>query len=967
MITALEPNTESFFDTGLLASTGYEYWIESFNQYGAAESRMVAQSTLVWESSIESFSPQEGEVLIESAPIFEWSAVADAESYEIELGNSSDLASITHSAKSVEQSSYRMSEMLEDDRTYYWRVRGLNSDGIPGVWSAIGSFKVQLNLSISFSRADAKATTDVEITHFLQGQPIYAEVVTQARSSQSLRFSWLLNGEPLREESDTIIVNDHLEPGLYTLSCIVASAGGIVAGSARFSVLSQLAVTDLVPNDNEVLQYRTRKMISWTPVSTAVGYHVQIVDVSDGYRDVISDEDNLEVARYELPSSIDASKRYAYRLRAKDANGIWSVWTPEIHFTIRLLQEPEILFPTPNTSFFDRKPTISWKPIPGVRGYGVRLARVDARGIARSQTIDASEFVPDYELSEGRWNVGVRTITAAGEFSDWVTREFDVTAIPVPKPVSPFGGEISSARRPFFQWEEIDEISRYELDYHTTIDVDSASESEQSIYNIPGLELIPYQSAISDSEKPILVSGTSHVTTGELTPGFYEWRVRALTDSGTAGAYSVTQRFIVAHRAPIYEDFYVIYRTTERTPTISWYPTPDADSYELQIAKQSDDYDGSISCATNSYTSEEPLSPGLWKWRVRTTTTRNEPSLFTDDATLAILLPTPMLPEFARNVTTSDANPTLAWVYGEEVDFFEVQIVNRDKEDEETSAFRANESSFTPIDRLTPGKYEWRVRAVLSDGEIASDFSESFAVEIIQPLIRLMDVSGGTYNMGSDSGDPDEAPIHVQQIEPFLLGVFEVTQAEFELVTARNPSISGNLSTCPVENVTWIDAIRFCNALSVREGLAPFYELAGSEVSRLEDANGYRLPSEAEWEYAARESTTLATTTYSGSDNLVEVGWYGDNSGGKTHPVGELIANSIELSDMSGNIWEWTDDTYGLYPSNHVEVVTDSSDETVIRGGSWDSIERSVRVTNRSVKKASEKDGRTGFRIARSQ
>ena len=180
----------------------------------------------------------------------------------------------------------------------------------------------------------------------------------------------------------------------------------------------------------------------------------------------------------------------------------------------------------------------------------------------------------------------------------------------------------------------------------------------------------------------------------------------------------------------------------------------------------------------------------------------------------------------------------------------------------------------------------------------------------------------------------------------------------------------------PVEKVSWYDAVLFCNQLSMREGKRPVYRLPdGAPVKtrqEVEDAivfdrkaDGYRLPTEAEWEHAARAGRG---TEYAGSDDVDAVAWYRGNAGGKTHSVGQKRPNAWGLYDMSGNVWEWCWDWYGDYPANvSVDPIGPNNGSfRVFRGGSWDNYPAFARVAFRLGRTPSNSGGNLGLRLARS-
>jgi len=170
----------------------------------------------------------------------------------------------------------------------------------------------------------------------------------------------------------------------------------------------------------------------------------------------------------------------------------------------------------------------------------------------------------------------------------------------------------------------------------------------------------------------------------------------------------------------------------------------------------------------------------------------------------------------------------------------------------------------------------------------------------------------------------------------------------------------GNL---PAE-VTWYDAVNFCNALSRKEGLTPAYTVNRKDVTWNQSANGYRLPTEAEWEYACRAGTT---TEYSSKGLIENFGWYNYNSGKRKHPVGQKQPNPWGLYDMLGNVYEWCWDWYGDYPGGAQTDPTGASSGSyrVYRGGMWYSGVEDLRSANRHYGDPDDNRNRRGFRVVR--
>jgi len=219
------------------------------------------------------------------------------------------------------------------------------------------------------------------------------------------------------------------------------------------------------------------------------------------------------------------------------------------------------------------------------------------------------------------------------------------------------------------------------------------------------------------------------------------------------------------------------------------------------------------------------------------------------------------------------------------------------------------------------------------------------------PVIEMVYVEGGTFQMGSNDGDGDEKPVHTVTLDGFYIAKYPVTQKQWRAVMGSNPSYFSGCDNCPVESVSWNEVQEFIRKLN---------QMTGKQ---------YRLPTEAQWEFAARGGNKSRGYIYSGSNTIGEVTWYWDKPGSKTHPVGQKKPNELGIYDMSGNVWEWCADRYnGDYYANspryNPENKTATSYYPVGRGGSWHSKPGGCRATRRRHSPVSP-NFNLGFRLVK--
>ncbi len=274
----------------------------------------------------------------------------------------------------------------------------------------------------------------------------------------------------------------------------------------------------------------------------------------------------------------------------------------------------------------------------------------------------------------------------------------------------------------------------------------------------------------------------------------------------------------------------------------------------------------------------------------------------------------------------------------------------------------------------------------------------------IAQMPSMLPIPGGTFQMGSRAGDADEKPVHAVTVSTFYLARTETTFARFQAFVAATGYLTdaeqgdgsfiwdslgwhkqeqvnwrhdergrlrsltaSDFGSYPVLHVSWYDAAHYCNWLSAQSGLQQVYAFQKDTLIVLFSANGYRLPTEAEWEYAAAAGKLQP---YAGPGSLHALAWYSGTAHGRVHAVAGKKSNGFGFHDLTGNVWEWCHDRYDPRFYEKSRDTTDpagpaTGQERALRGGAWNNNRAHCRVANRSSRYPDFRDGSVGFRVVR--
>ena len=481
----------------------------------------------------------------------------------------------------------------------------------------------------------------------------------------------------------------------------------------------------------------------------------------------------------------------------------------------------------------------------------------------------------------------------------------------------------------------------------------------------------------------------------------YSWKVTAVNEFGketTSETYSFTTQSNRAPNTPSNPSPSNNVTNQPLTMTLSWdCSDPDGDilTYDVYFGTSSNPTTKVSTGQSGKSINRSNLSYGTtFYWKVvakdsKGATTEGPEWRFTTQSNRAPN--TPSNPSPSNNATNQPLTITLSWDCSDpDGDAITYDIYFGTNNNPGMVIEGQSENTFTRRNLITGTNYYWKVVAKDSKGGVTEGplwkftqgvpetSSSTLYVTVPEGMVL---VGKGSFTMGDEFGDLWDGcrPAHkVTLTYDFYIGKYEVTFNEYDAfcnaIGGNKPKDEGwGRGIRPVINVSWWDAIAYCNWLSEREKLPKAYDEKGNFLDKdgrvTTDPSkvvGYRLPTEAEWEYAARGGSKSKGYKYAGSDNVNDVAWYYQNSGSKTQEVGKKAPNELGIYDMSGNVWEWCSDWFGNYSSSaQTNPYNNSGSLRVFRGGSWNDDATYTRVANRSNYSPTGTNDNLGFRIAR--
>ncbi|HUU28405.1 MAG TPA: SUMF1/EgtB/PvdO family nonheme iron enzyme, partial [archaeon] len=682
--------------------------------------------------------------------------------------------------------------------------------------------------------------------------------------------------------------------------------------------------------------------LSWSSVSGANSYTIE--EATDSSFTGVSTQ-TVTGTSQSFSHSVSSATTYYYRVKTNTATGS-SGWSNAEDIIVNTLGVPAVSDPGISVAS-GAGYTVSWSSVTGAVSYTIEEATNSSFSGATSQTVSGtSQSFSRIVSTATTYYYRVKANNAYGS-SGW-SNTVDIIVNP-PPPGTPVatdpGTSVASGASYTVSWSSVTGSASYTIEEATN-------------------------SSFSGSSSQT-VSGTSQSFSHNVSAATtYYYRVKANSAYGSSD-WSNTVDMLVnppPPGAPVATDPGSSVASGE-SYTVSWSSVTGAASYTIEEATNSS-FSGATSQTVNTTSQSFSRSVSTittYYYRVKANNAYGSSGWSNVVDIIVNPLPpgTPVATDPGSSVA-SGAGYTVSWssVTGafsytiEEATNSSFSVVTSQTVSSTSQSFSHNVSAATT--------YYYRVKANSASGSSGWSNTVDMVVNLPAIAITLVTIPAGTFQMGSSTGNSDEQPVHTVTLTAFQISKYETTQAQYQEVMGTNPAYFTGDDNRPVEQVSWYDAVTFCNKLSESEGLEQCYNLSTWECDFTKD--GYRLPTEAEWEYACRAGTTSNYYTGDNDSDLDKAGWYYGNSGSATHAVGGKQANSFGLYDMHGNVWEWCNDWYGSYGSASQTNPTGSSSGSyrVIRGGGWNISAGGCRSAVRDVNGPPDRVAdHLGFRVVR--
>lgn len=659
---------------------------EAVDTHGAADNATVSLTVYAIPDAPVLTGPATQTITNDNTPAFSWQATADASSYQIQIDNGNGFIS---PERDVTQTGTTYTPPALADDAYSWRVRGLNSVGMPGPWSAVWRLTVDTTppdaprLTSPRDRTSISDTTPRLTWRSVPGTSTYrVQVATTTGLS-----SPIINDATLTRSNYLVPDNPSLAYGTYYWRVQATDAAGNVG---PWSAINSFTVTILRAPSNGDFSTDDTPLLRWAPVSGATAYHLQVRGATTGT--IVIDKEGLTAPRFTAPAL--PAGRYVWQVRVDTGSGFGS-WTPQWTFTIAtaLPAAPKLDSPANGWRDASQPPALIWFPLDGGGTYRYQVQIDDSPGFRNPEQDvmlgpGVTTLAPGPLGESGRYYWRVRAIDAQDVAGRWSgSRWFALQGPARPRLSEPANRSSTGSTTPLFEWEPVTDASSYQ-------------------FQISPDRRFPAAAVAS-------TGGTSY-TPPALANGTHFWRVRSVNAAGIAGPWSLTWRITIDSDGPDAPRLRVpndAAGLTDTTPRLAWSRVRGAEEYHLQVST-SESFGSTILNQTGltaaNYTLPDgsALDHGRFFWRVRARDEHGNWGAWSDPRTFTITLH--KAPADGR--ATTNRRPTFRWASAGSNVMYTIQIANNpDFNNPIVNGDMTPQTSFRPADPLPFGTYYWQI------------------------------------------------------------------------------------------------------------------------------------------------------------------------------------------------------------------------------------------------------------------